>query len=245
MFVFFAQIVGCMLHVIGTMAPLGALNHLLYAMEDATQASTSTGEIASGRLQQGRRLPTRGENFSSYSELGSLLGRTHVHSAVHDTLLDAYAALKSSHPRHRFVYAETGWPKGGSFAPHHTHQNGLSVDFVVPVVKRPSHGEDPPPPSSLYCGLWNMWCYGVTFDAEGHTATHAIDFEALGAHLIALDDAARTHGTRIERVILAPDLRAHLLATSHGAAIEKRLQFLQGKAWVRHDDHYHVDFAKP
>ena len=49
-----------------------------------------------------------------------LLGRTFVHEAVRNTMRDAYAGLSKSRPELRFVYAETGWPWGGRFAPHKT-----------------------------------------------------------------------------------------------------------------------------
>lgn len=238
MFTIFSRLLSGALYFMGTLAPLPPINHLLYTLQDPSTTSLSTGEIASGSLTLGRRLPTRGRNFSSYSELGSLLGRTHVHSVVHDTLLDAYERLSHTHPDQHFVYAETGWPMGGSFAPHRTHQNGLSVDFVVPVSREQR-------PASLYCGIWNAWCYAITFDEQGRSNEHEIDFEALGAHLLALDAAARQHGTRVERVILAPDLRAKLFQSTQGERIKKQFDFLQGKAWVRHDDHYHVDFAAP
>lgn len=233
------------LHLLGTAAPLTSINALFYALRDTDSTSKSVGHPSSGELKNGRRLPTRGENFTSYSELGSLLGRTHVHGAVHDTMLDAYAKLADTHPDHHFVYAETGWPHGGAFAPHHTHQNGLSVDFVVPILEDDEEDGSASRPAALYCAIWNGWCYGLSFDAKGRRGTQRIDFEALGAHLLALDEAARAHGTRVERVILAPDLRKELFKTKPGKKVEASLDFLPGKAWVRHDDHYHVDFAAP
>ena len=35
-----------------------------------------------------------------------------------------------------------------------------------------------------------------------------------------------------------------LFKTAHGDALRK-LPFMQGKPWIRHDEHYHVDFAVP
>jgi hypothetical protein len=36
-----------------------------------------------------------------------------------------------------------------------------------------------------------------------------------------------------------------LFATQRGAYLQQHLNFMKGKPWVRHDEHYHVDFAIP
>ncbi|MGL1409600.1 penicillin-insensitive murein endopeptidase, partial [Vibrio parahaemolyticus] len=74
-----------------------------------------------------------GPNFTPYSRLGVALGRTHVHAQVAEIVADAYASLARRTPEIRYVYGESGWPSGGRFRPHRSHQNGLSVDFFVPV----------------------------------------------------------------------------------------------------------------
>lgn len=40
------------------------------------------GNSARGSLENGEQLPFQGENFSGYSRIGHLLGRTYVHSEV-------------------------------------------------------------------------------------------------------------------------------------------------------------------
>lgn len=37
-------------------------------------------------------------------------------------------------PDQVFLHAETGRKAGGQFKPHKTHRNGLSADFMVPVL---------------------------------------------------------------------------------------------------------------
>lgn len=37
-------------------------------------------------------------------------------------------------PAKHYVYGETGLAHGGQIRPHRTHQAGLSVDFMVPVL---------------------------------------------------------------------------------------------------------------
>ena len=46
-------------------------------------------------------------------------------------------------------------------------------------------------------------------------------------------------------MILDPPFLPKLLRTQRGPYLEQNLRFMQGKAWVRHDEHYHVDFAVP
>ena len=86
----------------------------------------------------------------------------------------------------KFVYGETGWAGGGRFKPHRTHQNGTSVDFMVPV--RNDAGASVPLPR----GYGDRYGYDLEFDASGHLLT-----------------------------------------------------FMAAKPWIRHDEHYHVDFAVP
>jgi penicillin-insensitive murein DD-endopeptidase len=206
-------------------------NDALRALESGAP-SRSIGTRSTGRLVHGKRLPSSGENFSAYSRLCALLGRNAVHGAVCDTVLASYRTLARTHPHHFFVYGETGWPWGGRFRPHRTHQNGLSVDFMVPVRDRRTGS-----PARLRCSPLNLFCYELEFDAAGVQGNREIDFAAIEAHLEALAAAAPAHGLRIERVILAPEYHAKV------ARARDRLPFMQGRAWIRHDEHYHVDFA--
>jgi penicillin-insensitive murein endopeptidase len=199
--------------------------------------SRCSGSVASGSLERGRRLPYSGENYRAYSLMGFLAGRTFVHEAVRNTMRDAYAQLAKSHPELRFVYAETGWPWGGRFAPHKTHANGTSVDFHVPV--RTLDGKISELPTSPF----NQLGYAVEFDGAGRSDSHRIDFEAMGLHLLALDQAARANGIGIRRVIFDTRLQPKLAATASGAQVMGRLAFNKRQAWVSHDEHYHVDFA--
>ena len=204
---------------------------------DWGRPSTCRGNVANGSLERGRRLPYSGENYRAYSLLGFLAGRTFVHEAVRNSMRDAYAQLSKSHPELRFVYAETGWPWGGRFAPHKTHANGTSVDFHVPV--RTLDGQISELPTSPF----NQFGYAVEFDGAGRSDSHRIDFEAMGLHLLALDQAARANGIGIRRVIFDTRLQPQLAATASGAKVMGHLAFNKRQAWVRHDEHYHVDFA--
>lgn len=184
-------------------------------------------------------LPSAGANFSSYSTAAELVGRTYVHSKVRDVVLAAYTAVGETAPDRVFVYGETGWKSGGRIRPHRTHQNGLSVDFMVPVVDKA--GRSVPLPATPL----NKYGYGIDFDASGRYEELTIDFRAMAEHLYQLDIAARQLGAGIALVIFDNDYLPRLFATSRGAYLKQRVRFMQGKPWVRHDEHYHVDFAVP
>ncbi len=89
----------------------------------------------------------------------------------------------------------------------------------------------------------NMLGYAIRFDDAGKRDGMSIDFEAMAKHLLALDAAAKANGARIRRVIFEPPLLKHLFAAPSGAALRGRMNFMKGRAWFRHDQHYHVDFA--
>jgi penicillin-insensitive murein DD-endopeptidase len=197
--------------------------------------STCYGTTSSGRLENGVQLPDAGSNFETYSRIGSFAGRTYVHSKVADIVLDAYQALEASMPMTVFVYGETGLASGGRFSPHKTHQNGLSVDFMVPVLK---DGKSVPLPTSPL----NKFGYAIEFDQNGSFEDYSIDYEAMAEHLYALHRAATTRGIKIWRVIFDVPLQKLLFQSKRGDYLQQNLVFSKKPAWVRHDEHYHVDF---
>lgn len=224
------------LALLGWLAVLRWGNEIAIAME-SDAASVSYGTPGNGRLVNGKRLPGRGENFRAYSSLGTLLGRNTVHGDVRGAVLEAYASLAEARPATRYVYAETGWPQGGRMRPHRTHRNGMAVDFHVPVMD--AEGVSRWIPSHAF----NKWGYGLEFDAEGRLDELQIDFDALAAHLLALDMAAGRHGLRIGVVIFDQPLHSKLFAAQGGQRLRDRIPFSQRPAWVRHDEHYHVVFV--
>jgi penicillin-insensitive murein endopeptidase len=225
------------------LVPLGAIASLAaystWLAMDSDKASICVGDAVGGRLQGGRRLSYSGTNYRAYSILGFLLGRTFVHSAVRDAMRDAYADLSRSRPELRFVYGESAWPWGGAFWPHKSHANGTSADFFVPV--RALDGTV----SQLPTWPWNLFGYAIHFDGTARSGEYAIDFEAMALHLAALDRAARVHGIGIRRIIFDVAQQPKLAATASGAQVMRRFAFNKQQSWVRHDEHYHVDFSVP
>ena len=209
----------------------------LLAAAPAT-ASTCYGTTSDGALADGCKLPSSGANFSSFTFLAGVLGRTWVHCDVAALVERSYQALASSHPDKRFVLGETGFREGGEFEPHKTHRNGLSVDFMIPVVDR--SGASVPLPT----GITSKFGYGIEFDSAGRFEGLSIDFEATAAHIAAVRAAAAEAGVGIRRVIFDPELQPRLHATTSWPSI-RDLRFSERRAWVRHDEHYHIDFHIP
>lgn len=194
------------------------------------------GSTKNGRLENGVRLPLKGNNFIAYDKIPVLSGRTFVHSTVNKVVVDGYKSLESELPEKVFKYAETGFADGGRFKPHKTHQNGLSIDFMVPVTDR--NGKSTHFPTNAM----NRFGYDVEFNRQGVYKNYAIDFTAMAAHIVALHKSAQNNGIDIQRVLFAPELQAKLYVTKYGEYIKKHIYMPKKRSWVRHDEHYHVDF---
>jgi penicillin-insensitive murein endopeptidase len=209
-------------------------------MWENNEPSRSIGTVKDGRLINGKRLPTSGVNFKAYGYLPVAFGRNSLNDRVRLVVLDAYAMLATSHPDICFIYGECSWSSGGRMRPHATHRNGLSIDFMVPVRK---HGKT----AVVSTGILNKYGYSLEFDEKGYCASQDchLDAEAMTDHLLALYQAAQKHNLGISRVIFAPELQPLLLQTELGPDVRNIVTFSKERPWVRHDEHYHVDFMNP
>ncbi len=210
-------------------------------MYSATLSAESIcyGTTSNGRLENGVKLPHEGPNYVSYSKTADMLGRTYVHSTVKDILLSSYQWLETEAPGKVFKYAETGFKEGGQFRPHKTHRNGLSVDFMVPVINK--QGESVHLPTHPL----NKLGYSIEFDDTGKYDEYHIDYEAMAAHIVSLHRTAKQQGVNLWRVIFDPNLQPYLMQTKYAPYLKQHIQFSKKRSWVRHDEHYHVDFDLP
>lgn len=214
----------------------GSTLALLFGPDEDRQ-SICFGSTSNGHLKNGVPLALSGSNFKSYTILGKLLRRTYVHSTVKSVVETTYHKIYISRPDLRYMYGETGFPEGGRFKPHRTHQNGLSVDFITPVLNQKKQ--------SVYLPthIFNQFGYKIDFNNKGQYRKLSIDFNALGLHLKTLDQTARVKGIWIQRVFFDPRLQPALFNTEYGPYLKAHLKFNSKRQWVRHDDHYHVDFV--
>jgi len=203
------------------------------------KSSTCYGITKNGWLESGVQLPEQGKNFETYSSLAGLVGRTYVHSSVNTIILNAYASLEIEQPEKVYKYAETGFEGGGRFRPHKTHQNGLSVDFMTPVYN--ASGKSVHIPTNIF----NKFGYNIEFDTKGKYENLSIDYEAMAAHIVALHKEAKKQGYDLWRVIFDPGLQTGLFKTQYADYLRRHILFSKKRSWVRHDEHYHVDFEIP
>ncbi|HVX89631.1 MAG TPA: penicillin-insensitive murein endopeptidase [Gemmatimonadales bacterium] len=211
----------------------------LIRLVQSNRPSVAHGTASDGWLENGKRLPTSGANFHAYSRLGALLGRASVHGRVRDVLLAAYAELATRRPDIEWIYGEMGWPSGGPFPPHRTHENGTSVDLMVPVLDRDGR------PAALPTGPLVKFGYAIDFDASGRWKGLRVDFPAVAEHLLVVDSIARVRGIPVARVILTPDYQDELRQSELGRRALATIPWMVGRPWIRHDEHYHIDFAVP
>lgn len=207
---------------------------LLYA-----KPSTCFGTTSNGSLENGVQLPPNGNNYIGYSTIARIAGRTYVHSTVRNIIINSYKYLEKEQPNKIFKYAETGFKEGGQFKPHKTHRNGLSVDFMTPVINSKSESVHLP------TNPLNKFGYNIEFDENGKFGELSIDYEALAAHIVALHMEAKSQGYDLWRVIFDPKLQPNLFKTKYSEYLKKNINFSKKRSWVRHDEHYHVDFEVP
>jgi len=204
--------------------------------------SESVGSVRKGKLRNGWLMPYEGKNFRFFSRFSYyILNNGYVNSKVYDVLMEAYAACETSCPGKQFVLMECTRKHGGRMLIHWTHQNGTSVDFMVPTKRA-----DGQPSLSNKAGMFH---YLFEFNPEGQFSLNhktEIDFDAMATHILAIDDAAKKHGLHIHKLLFNTNLQDNLYNTVAGAEIKRRdiriKPVLSNLINRFHDDHYHIDF---
>lgn len=204
--------------------------------------SKSIGSVGDGALINGSLVPYAGVNFCYFSLLSYyVFGDAYTNSKLSATLLDAYKECETTCPGICFRLMECSRRSGGKMLIHYTHQNGLSIDFMTPLIKNGN-------PVKTYDGLGPLR-YLLLFDADGKPNFNKnvkIDFETVAKHVIALDNAARKNGLAIQKVILKIDLKDDLFKTDSGKELLRRgiyfARALPPDINAVHGNHYHIDF---
>ncbi|TNE26702.1 MAG: hypothetical protein EP346_13700 [Bacteroidetes bacterium] len=207
------------------------------------EESISNGSVGNGSLTNGKLFPFTGANYQYFDTLSYINGRAFLHNRILATVLETYDSLAVRQPDRQFRMMECSNEHGGELYPHRTHQNGLSVDFMMPLIK---NGEP-------YYELDDLGKehYFLHFNNNGEYAEDteiAIDFNLVALHLLLLDQQAKTHGFRITKVIINTHLKDELFSTPFGQQLQSSniyvVQRLSRLINALHDDHYHVDFGE-
>lgn len=214
-----------------------------YKNKGNTKPSISEGTVSNGGLKNAKLLPFSGNNYRYFDRWSYLQGRAFLNGQVLRLVLDTYAKFEKTNPSREFVVMECSHQKGGKLWPHRTHQNGLSVDFMMPLKKG----------NKAYYGLDSKGIthYLLEFDNQGKYKKNkdiTVDFNLVAKHLLFLDQTARKYGYKVKKVIIKIEFKDELYATSYGKRLKKRgvyvVKGLTPKINALHDDHYHVDFEK-
>ncbi len=214
-----------------------SIPELMYKNEGV---SSSKGTVSNGTLENAYLIPFRGNNFTYFSFWSYyIMNNAYVNHKVFQTVKEAYQTLESESPGRRFYIMECSDKHGGKLKLHKTHQNGLSIDFLVPKKSKIWFTLD-------HFGLLH---YLLEFDKDGKCTLNdgiQIDFETMGKHILSLDNAAKKNGLMISKVILKIDLKDDLFKTKSGKEILNRNIYFAKvlPEWTdrMHDDHYHIDF---
>jgi penicillin-insensitive murein endopeptidase len=146
-------------------------------------------------------------------------------------------------PNRRFYLMELSNEKGGKIYPHRTHQNGLSVDFMMPMLKN----------NQPYYGLDTLGKnhYLLSFNENGKYSEDnevKVDFDLIALHILELNKEAQKNGLKISKVIIKIEYKDDLFKTLNGKKLNTSgIYFVKGLTPLinhLHDDHYHIDFEK-
>jgi penicillin-insensitive murein endopeptidase len=199
------------------------------------------GIESAGTVEHTKLLPFSQDNFRYFDTMSYLRGHAFMADKMQQTLLASYKELETAAPGRIFTYMESGLQNGGIIPGHRTHQCGLSVDLMVPLVK------DGQPYYKL--DTIGGKHYSLDFDDKGRwlqDSAVTIDFNLLGLQILSLDKQARKQGMHVKKVILKLELKDDLYATLNGKSVKRKGIYLAmnlpPNVNKQHDDHFHVDF---
>lgn len=205
--------------------------------------SKSLGSVSKGELVNGKIMPFYGANFTYFDKDSYLGSRAFTSDKVKSIILDTYTDLEEVFPEKHFYLMELSNKEGGQIYPHRTHQNGLSVDFMMPKIKS----------GKIYTGLDTLGKdhYWLDFNENGEYVKDTavkIDFNTIAKHILLLNENAKKYNCKISKVIIKIEYKDELFSTELGQKLkESGIYFAKNLTPLInniHDDHYHVDFEE-
>lgn len=204
--------------------------------------SISVGSVSDGSIKNSKLIPFSGDNYQYFDRWSYLNGRAFLNGDVLKAVLQTYDVLQQQLPKRWFNIMECSHKDGGKLFPHRTHQNGLSVDFMMPLIKG----------GKAYYELDNKGIkhYLLDFDNSGRYSkdhTVSIDFNLVAKHILELNSQANKEGLKIVKVIIKIELKDELFNSKYGKILKNSgiyiVKGLTPKINELHDDHYHIDFG--
>lgn len=214
-----------------------------YASHAKSEVSQSVGSVSNGKLINGKLMPFYGPNFTYFDKESYFALRGCTSDKVRDIILAAYDKMNLVAPERHFYLMEMSNECGGEIYPHRTHQNGLSVDFMMPKLRNNAPCYDLDTIGAQH--------YFLTFTDEGaciEDTLIVIDFEMIAKHILKVQETAIEEGYSISKVIIKLEYKKKLFDTPSGKMLAKSgIYFAQNLTPLInsiHDDHYHIDFKK-
>lgn len=210
---------------------------------DNNYTSQPKGRVSKGSLINGKLMPYKGENFSYFDDESYLAGRAFTSESVKKSVLNSYDKMHTTLPERHFYLMELSNEEGGKIFPHRTHQNGLSVDFMMPMLKN----------NQPYYGLDTLGKnhYLLSFNENGEYSEDKevkVDFDLIALHILELNKTAKEQGLKISKVIIKIEYKDDLFNTPNGKKLkDSGIYIVKGLTPLinhLHDDHYHIDFEK-
>ncbi len=218
------------------------IDSFIAAHPDNSKPSSSKGTTNNGILENGKLMPFQGKNFTYFNVESYLASRAFVHQKVKKSVLQNYKNLENLYPNQLFTFMECSHEHGGKMLPHRTHQNGLSIDFMVPKIKNNQ--------SDYSLDKMGQLHYLLEFNENGQClkdTSISIDFNLMAHHILLLQEDCLKNGVKIEKIIFKLELKDELYATHYGTKLKNSgIYFAQNLTPLinsLHDDHYHIDFA--
>jgi len=138
---------------------------------------------------------------------------------------------------------ECSHQKGGKLAPHRTHQNGTSVDLMMPKVKNTKPYTDLDDLGSRH--------YFLNFTNQGRLDTDSsvhINFEAVASMIMCMNKGAKLYGYKVSKVIIKIEYKELLFSGPIGQKLKSSgiyiVKNLGSQVNAFHDEHIHLDFEK-
>ena len=210
---------------------------------DYNKPSKSIGTVSDGELENGYRFKYKTKEYKYFSRLSyHVLRRAHVHSDVYEVTNEALAAMKLKYPKQKWRIMECSRKGGGRLWPHHTHQNGTSIDFMTPMKK---HGRQYRMTNGL--GIFHYLLKYTPSGKWGVRRKVEVDFDLMAEFILELDRVARKKGMKVKKVILRTNLKDEFYATKNGNKVKKKgiylVMNLPKIVNEQHDEHFHIDFV--
>lgn len=211
--------------------------------------SISHGTVGNGSLENGKLIPWEGIGYRYFDTASYLGGRAFLNDKVLASILDGFKALNGFKPieegekKPLFRVMECSHQKGGKLYPHRTHQNGTSVDLMMPKLK---NGQD-------YNELDDIGSrhYFLNFSDQGildSDTSVQINFEKVASMIMCMNKGAQLYGYKVSKVIIKIEYKDALFAGPVGQKLKSSgiyiVKSLGPQVNAFHDEHIHLDFEK-